>query len=218
KIVPFLPEERWLGCLFCLLCRSAAGLPDPFAKVVVDGSGQCHSTDTVKSTLDPKWNQHYDLYIGKSDSITISIWNHKKIHKKQGAGFLGCVRLLSNAISRLKDTGLSLQTRDRIGSGGPVVDCRGLVENEGPVFEDSGPGRPLSCFMEEPMPYTDPTGAAGGGNCRVLESPNQEQRLQAQRIRNQDSRGHTHTPQNRPHGHQSPDLPEGYVMYDYSSS
>lgn len=37
------------------------GLPDPFAKVVVDGSGQCHSTDTVKNTLDPKWNQHYDL-------------------------------------------------------------------------------------------------------------------------------------------------------------
>uniref|UniRef100_A0A803W237 C2 domain-containing protein n=1 Tax=Ficedula albicollis TaxID=59894 RepID=A0A803W237_FICAL len=42
--------------LFLLL-----GLPDPFAKVVVDGSGQCHSTDTVKNTLDPKWNQHYDL-------------------------------------------------------------------------------------------------------------------------------------------------------------
>uniref|UniRef100_A0A673KKB5 E3 ubiquitin-protein ligase n=1 Tax=Sinocyclocheilus rhinocerous TaxID=307959 RepID=A0A673KKB5_9TELE len=201
-------------------------LPDPFAKVVVDGSGQCHSTDTVKSTLDPKWNQHYDLYIGKTDSITISVWNHKKIHKKQGAGFLGCVRLLSNAISRLKDTGyfsltilfifvVSLQTRDRIGSGGPVVDCRGLhllciCVCFRPVFEDSGPGRPLSCFMEEPMPYTDPTGAAGGGNCRALESPNQEQRLQAQRIRNQDSRGHAHTPQNRPHGHQSPDLPEGY--------
>uniref|UniRef100_A0A2R8ZRC5 C2 domain-containing protein n=1 Tax=Pan paniscus TaxID=9597 RepID=A0A2R8ZRC5_PANPA len=37
------------------------GLPDPFAKVVVDGSGQCHSIDTVKNMLDPKWNQHYDL-------------------------------------------------------------------------------------------------------------------------------------------------------------
>ncbi|KAK1877571.1 E3 ubiquitin-protein ligase SMURF1 [Dissostichus eleginoides] len=190
-------------------------LPDPFAKVVVDGSGQCHSTDTVKSTLDPKWNQHYDLYIGKTDSITISIWNHKKIHKRQGAGFLGCIRLLSNAISRLKDTGyqrldlcklnpsdsdavrgqivVSLQTRDRIGSGGPVVDCRGLLENDG----------------EEPLPYSDPTGAAGGGNCR-LDSPGQEGRLQTQRIRGQDSRGHGHTPQNRPHGHQPPDLPEGY--------
>lgn len=43
--------------------RVSAGLPDPFAKVVVDGSGQCHSTDTVKSTLDPKWNQHYDLWV-----------------------------------------------------------------------------------------------------------------------------------------------------------
>uniref|UniRef100_A0A8C9RDG7 E3 ubiquitin-protein ligase SMURF1 n=1 Tax=Scleropages formosus TaxID=113540 RepID=A0A8C9RDG7_SCLFO len=192
------------------------GLPDPFAKVVVDGSGQCHSTDTVKSSLDPKWNQYYDLYIGKSDSITISVWNQKKIHKKHGAGFLGCVRLLSNAISRLKDTGLSLQTRDRTGNGGPVVDfgwskslftrcvrCR-------PVCEDSGPGRPLSCYMEEPLPYTDSTGAAGGGNCRVLESPGQEQRLQVQRLRNQEPRGHVQSPQNRAHGHQSPDLPEGY--------
>ncbi|XP_060071708.1 E3 ubiquitin-protein ligase SMURF2-like [Ylistrum balloti] len=80
-------------------------LPDPFAKISVDGSGQCHSTDTSKNTLDPKWNQHYDLYIGSKDSVTISIWNHKKIHKKQGAGFLGCVRIKSNAIQQLKDTG-----------------------------------------------------------------------------------------------------------------
>lgn len=36
-------------------------LPDPFAKITVDGSGQCHSTEIVKGTLDPKWNQHYDL-------------------------------------------------------------------------------------------------------------------------------------------------------------
>uniref|UniRef100_A0AAQ4QSR5 E3 ubiquitin-protein ligase SMURF1 n=1 Tax=Gasterosteus aculeatus aculeatus TaxID=481459 RepID=A0AAQ4QSR5_GASAC len=192
-------------------------LPDPFAKVVVDGSGQCHSTDTVKSTLDPKWNQHYDLYIGKTDSITISIWNHKKIHKRQGAGFLGCIRLLSNAISRLKDTGctsvfLSLQTRDRIGSGGPVVDCRGLLENDGlngrqRLSQRSGDRK--GCFSEEPLPYSDPTGAAGGGNCR-LDSPGQEGSLQTQRIRGQDSRGHGHTPQNRPHGHQPLDLPEGY--------
>ncbi|XP_078273761.1 E3 ubiquitin-protein ligase SMURF1 isoform X1 [Rhinoraja longicauda] len=210
-------------------------LPDPFAKIIVDGSGQCHSTDTVKNTLDPKWNQHYDLYIGKADSITISIWNHKKIHKKQGAGFLGCVRLLSNAISRLKDTGyqrldlcklnptdgdtirgqivVSLQTRDRIGTGGPVVDCRGILDNdlpEGPLFEDSGPGRPLSCIMEDTVPFPDITGAAGGGNCQLIESPNQEQRLQAQRIRNFGVRVQMHTPQSRPHGHQSPVLPEGY--------
>lgn len=59
-LVPFLSDLKpRMGALSVLCCP--AGLPDPFAKVVVDGSGQCHSTDTVKSTLDPKWNQHYDL-------------------------------------------------------------------------------------------------------------------------------------------------------------
>ncbi|GFN79787.1 E3 ubiquitin-protein ligase smurf2 [Plakobranchus ocellatus] len=80
-------------------------LPDPFAKITVDGSGQCHSTPVLRNTLDPKWNQHYDLYVGHKDSITISVWNHKKIHKKQGAGFLGCVRIMPNALHHIKDTG-----------------------------------------------------------------------------------------------------------------
>lgn len=48
---------------------------------------------------------HIYRYIGKNDGITISVWNHRKIHKKQGGGFLGCVRILSNTIQRLKDTG-----------------------------------------------------------------------------------------------------------------
>ena len=47
-------------------------------------------------------------YIGSKDSVTISVWNHKKIHKKPGAGFLGCVRIMSNAIQQLKDTGCKL--------------------------------------------------------------------------------------------------------------
>lgn len=35
--------------------------PDPFAKVIVDGSGQCHSTAVCRNTVDPKWNDKYDL-------------------------------------------------------------------------------------------------------------------------------------------------------------
>jgi hypothetical protein len=92
-----------------------------------------------------------------------------------------------------------------------VTACVGLIVPCRTVYEDSGPGRPLSCLMEEPAPYTDGTGAAaGGGNCRFVESPSQDQRLQTQRLRNPDVRGSLQTPQNRPHGHQSPELPEGY--------
>lgn len=49
----------------------STGLPDPFAKISVDGSGQVYSTNAVKGTLDPKWNTHYDLYLTKGDGITI---------------------------------------------------------------------------------------------------------------------------------------------------
>ncbi|XP_061471530.1 E3 ubiquitin-protein ligase SMURF2 isoform X1 [Rhineura floridana] len=134
-------------CAKNLVKKDFFRLPDPFAKVVVDGSGQCHSTDTVKNTLDPKWNQHYDLYIGKSDSITISVWNHKKIHKKQGAGFLGCVRLLSNAINRLKDTGYQRLDLCKLGPNdndtvrGQIVDpfdvARGRCTDEASYAEES---------------------------------------------------------------------------------
>ncbi|XP_031419396.1 E3 ubiquitin-protein ligase SMURF2 isoform X3 [Clupea harengus] len=233
-------------------------LPDPFAKVVVDGSGQCHSTDTVRNTLDPKWNQHYDLYIGKSDSITISVWNHKKIHKKQGAGFLGCVRLLSNAINRLKDTGcmsthhrldlnklgpndnetvrgqivVSLQSRDRIGSGGPVVDCSRLFDNDLPdgweerrtvsgriqylnhitrTTQWERPTRPASEYSSPGRPLSclvdENTPILDSNGVGAVSSGQQcDPRAQERRVRSQRHRNYM----SRTHLHSTPDLPEGY--------
>uniref|UniRef100_A0A4W5REL6 E3 ubiquitin-protein ligase SMURF2 n=1 Tax=Hucho hucho TaxID=62062 RepID=A0A4W5REL6_9TELE len=235
---------------------SSTGLPDPFAKVVVDGSGQCHSTDTVRNTLDPKWNQHYDLYIGKSDSITISVWNHKKIHKKQGAGFLGCVRLLSNAINRLKDTGyqrldlnklgpndndtvrgqivVSLQSRDRIGTGGPVVDCSRLFDNDLPdgweerrtasgriqylnhitrTTQWERPTRPASEYSSPSgrplscvVDENTPVMTPNGAAIGVLPSGGSDPRVQERRVRSQRHRNYM----SRTHLHTPPDLPEGY--------
>ncbi|KAK7801297.1 hypothetical protein U0070_008049, partial [Myodes glareolus] len=119
-------------CAKNLVKKDFFRLPDPFAKVVVDGSGQCHSTDTVKNTLDPKWNQHYDLYIGKSDSVTISVWNHKKIHKKQDQRLDLC-KLGPNDNDTVRgQIVVSLQSRDRIGTGGQVVDCSRLFDNDLP--------------------------------------------------------------------------------------
>lgn len=81
--------------------------PDPFVRVSVVGTGQSHVTEVCRNTVDPKWNQHFDLLISVnlSDSITISIWNDRKVQKKSGSGFLGCVRLSGNDIQRIKDTG-----------------------------------------------------------------------------------------------------------------
>ncbi|NWW82490.1 SMUF2 ligase, partial [Climacteris rufus] len=190
-------------------------------------------------------------YIGKSDSITISVWNHKKIHKKQGAGFLGCVRLLSNAINRLKDTGyqrldlcklgpndndtvrgqivVSLQSRDRIGTGGQVVDCSRLFDNDLPdgweerrtasgriqylnhitrTTQWERPTRPASEYSSPGRPLScfadenSPLSGTNGASCGQAADPRlAERRVRSQRHRNYMSRTHLHTP---------PDLPEGY--------
>lgn len=165
-------------------------LPDPFAKISVDGSGQCHSTDTCKNTLDPKWNQHYDLYIGQKDSVTISVWNHKKIHKKQGAGFLGCVRIMSNTIQQLKDTGfqqlelqkrnaddpeqlrgqiiISLISRDKGNSLATITDTPSITNDanelpEGPASE-SPSNRFSTAVIPDALPVEDDVGNGSSAN------------------------------------------------------
>ncbi|KAL5273487.1 SMURF2 family protein [Megaselia abdita] len=121
-------------CARNLVRKDLFRLPDPFTKISVDGTGQVYSTDTCKSTLDPKWNTYYDLFLSKSDGITITIWNQKKIRK--GGGFLGCVRIPFVTVQRLKDNGFQ---RLELGQLNPSDDevIRGqiiisLVSKDGP--------------------------------------------------------------------------------------
>ncbi|KAH8402223.1 hypothetical protein KR009_010494 [Drosophila setifemur] len=132
-------------------------LPDPFAKVQVDGTGQTYSTEISKSSLDPKWNAHYDLFLGIGDAITITVWNQRKIHK--GSGFLGCVRIPAFNIQSLKGAGfqrldlgklspdddelvrgqiiISLLSKDGPGSGNPLAIVGPSGDVRGPSEDDS---------------------------------------------------------------------------------
>ena len=105
-----------LLCARSLAKRDLFRMPDPFVRLTVDGTAQSYCTDTVRNCLDPKWNSYFDLLLRPADTITISVWNEKKVNKANAtskkasnsstsSGFLGCVRLLPNAIERLKDTG-----------------------------------------------------------------------------------------------------------------
>ena len=44
-------------------------------------------------------------FLSRNDTVTVSVWDNRKVHKKEGAGFLGCVRLTPPTITHLKDTG-----------------------------------------------------------------------------------------------------------------
>lgn len=86
------------------LCRkNIFNPPDPFAKISVEGTQTNLLTEVRHGTSNPKWNQHFDFYLSNKDSLAVSLWNHKKLHKS--SGFLGCIKLPFTTIIYLKDTG-----------------------------------------------------------------------------------------------------------------
>ncbi|XP_047529597.1 E3 ubiquitin-protein ligase SMURF2 [Vanessa atalanta] len=144
-------------CARNLVRRDLFRLPDPFAKISVDGSGQVYSTNAVKATLDPKWNTHYDLYLTKGDGITISVWNERKIHKRQGSGFLGCVRILPSTVHKLKDTGYQCLELCEDNSG-ETCGVRGQVIVS-LLSRDGARGEPASAAGEgSPLAVVGPAG------------------------------------------------------------
>lgn len=120
-----------------------------------------------KASLEPKWNSHYDLFINPKDAITISVWNQRKLHKKHGSAFLGCIRIPYASIQRLKDTGyqrldltkassddpepvkgqiiISLMSRDGSSSSTPlaIVGPAGHLQLNATEEEEIAPGEEL---------------------------------------------------------------------------
>lgn len=88
------------------------GFPDPFAVATVGGE-QTHTTSVIKKTLNPYWNEMFDLYdypsvqsfhcggltlifvnrkVSEDSILAIQIFDQKKF-KKKDQGFLGVINV-----------------------------------------------------------------------------------------------------------------------------
>uniref|UniRef100_H3D9D2 E3 ubiquitin-protein ligase SMURF2 n=2 Tax=Tetraodon nigroviridis TaxID=99883 RepID=H3D9D2_TETNG len=127
---------------------------------------------------------------------------------------------------------VSLQSRDRIGSGGPVVDCSRLFDNDLPdgweerrtasgriqylnhITRTTQWERPTRPASEYSSPSGRPLSCVVDENTPVMTPvngaeasvPPGEQRIQERRVRSQRHRNYM----SRTHLHTPPDLPEGY--------
>ncbi|KAK9466291.1 hypothetical protein V1512DRAFT_264301 [Lipomyces arxii] len=72
--------------------REVFRFPDPFAVITVDGE-QTHSTAVIRKTLNPYWNESFDVNVTESSIIAIQIFDHKKF-KRKDQGFLGVINIL----------------------------------------------------------------------------------------------------------------------------
>ncbi|KAF2864076.1 E3 ubiquitin-protein ligase pub1 [Piedraia hortae CBS 480.64] len=71
--------------------RDVFRLPDPFAVATINGE-QTKSTECIKKTLHPYWNQVFDLHAEEDSILAIQVFDQRKF-KKKDQGFLGVVNV-----------------------------------------------------------------------------------------------------------------------------
>ncbi|KAK7466890.1 hypothetical protein VKT23_003953 [Stygiomarasmius scandens] len=71
--------------------RDVFRLPDPFAVITVDAE-QTHTTSVMKKTLNPYWNESFDIVVKDSSVVAVQIFDQRKF-KRRDQGFLGVVNV-----------------------------------------------------------------------------------------------------------------------------
>ncbi|KAH8102838.1 ubiquitin-protein ligase [Cristinia sonorae] len=122
--------------------REVFRLPDPFAVITVDAE-QTHTTSVIKKTLNPYWNESFDINVKDSSVIAVQIFDQKKF-KRRDQGFLGVVNVRVSDVIDLELGGHEMLTLDLKKSNDNLVVHGKLI-----IY--------LSTNVSQPI--TNPTGA-----------------------------------------------------------
>ncbi|CCA69820.1 related to RSP5-Hect domain E3 ubiquitin-protein ligase [Serendipita indica DSM 11827] len=74
-----------------LIKREVFKVPDPFAVITVDAE-QTHTTSVIKKTLNPYWNENFEIDVKDSSVVAVQVFDQRKF-KKRDQGFLGVVNI-----------------------------------------------------------------------------------------------------------------------------
>eukprot|EP00842_Homolaphlyctis_polyrhiza_P005494 jgi/Hompol1/5946/HPOL_000911-RA len=89
--------------------RDVFRLPDPFAVITVDGE-QTHTTTVIRRTLNPYWNEAFDLQLKNENVITIQIFDQRKFKKDKNQGFLGVINVQMGSVFNIQNGGDEMLT------------------------------------------------------------------------------------------------------------
>ncbi|KIY51114.1 HECT-domain-containing protein [Fistulina hepatica ATCC 64428] len=90
--------------------RDVFRLPDPFAVVTVDAE-QTNTTSVIKKTLNPYWNESFDITVKDSSVVAVQIFDQRKF-KRRDQGFLGVVNVRVSDVLDLELGGHQMLTLD----------------------------------------------------------------------------------------------------------
>ncbi|KAG9857847.1 E3 ubiquitin-protein ligase pub1, partial [Aureobasidium melanogenum] len=90
--------------------RDVFRFPDPFAVATINGE-QTKTTGVIKKTLNPYWNESFDMRANEESILAVQIFDQKKF-KKKDQGFLGVVNVRVGSVIDLDAGGDEMLTRD----------------------------------------------------------------------------------------------------------
>ncbi|KAF2490911.1 HECT-domain-containing protein [Lophium mytilinum] len=90
--------------------RDVFRFPDPFAVATVNGE-QTRTTSVIKKTLNPYWNESFDMRVTEESVLAVQIFDQKKF-KKKDQGFLGVINVRIGSVIDLDAGGDEMLTRD----------------------------------------------------------------------------------------------------------
>ncbi|KAF5391323.1 hypothetical protein D9757_002066 [Collybiopsis confluens] len=126
--------------------RDVFRLPDPFAVITVDAE-QTHTTSVMKKTLNPYWNESFDITVKDSSVVAVQIFDQRKF-KRRDQGFLGVVNVRVSDVLDLELGGHEMLTLDLKKSNDNLVVHGKLI-----IY--------LSTNVSQPIPNPGPSQVAG---------------------------------------------------------
>ncbi|TDZ35874.1 E3 ubiquitin-protein ligase RSP5 [Colletotrichum sidae] len=152
--------------------RDVFRFPDPFAVITANGD-QTRTTSAQKRTLNPYWNESFDINANEDTILAVQVFDQKKF-KKKDQGFLGVINVrVGDIIELAPDADDQMLTRDLKKSSDNLVVHGKLIINLSTNLSTPAPARTGQASSSGRPSLVPP---AQGSNISSLSTPAAEAR------------------------------------------